>query len=364
LYAAKDLAPGDLIIAETAFSCVWTGEEACTKANKWSVRYPDELPTLLVGFWSSLVQEVGKNPIESQCFLDLHGAYDGAGLAVNEIDGSTVVDTYHIHDIMVRNAFDLVPFGRMSGTSGVFVRTSYINHSCLSISSRTFVGNLAMIHATKPIVQGEEITICYDEANVMQRPFKQRMRDMKMAWGFQCSCRLCAADASCPPAKHTERDELSKAAKAIIESSWAISDQLDRMERLARQIAATYDSELYLGLPLMACIPAHIFLVMQLFDPARATSKAMQSVINLLRACGYKVDEQNKHIDRVAPTINSFVSGELDIVRGPMIVQAVKAHRSGKTKTAEHLLAFVTSLEHICSGSDAATSKIRREYLV
>lgn len=362
LYAAKDLAPGDLILAETAFSCVWTGEEACKTANKWSVRHPDELPTLLVGLWTSLVQEVGDNPVESQRFLDLHGAYDGTRLAVNEIDGTPVVDTYQVHDIMVRNAFDLVALGPKSGSSGVFVRTSYINHSCLSNSSRIFVGDLAMVHATKPIAKGEEITICYDEASMMRKPFAQRMREMEMNWGFQCSCRLCVADAKCPPAKLAERDELSKTAMTISYSSWLVSDQTQRMEKLSRQIAATYDSELYSGLPLMATIPAHIFLVVNLFNPARVTSKGMQSVIDLLRACGYKVDEQNQVISQIAPTINSYASGELDIVVRPLIVQAVKAHRSGNTKTADHLLAFAASLERIGSGGDTETSKKRSEY--
>lgn len=370
LFAARDLAPGDLILAETAFACVWAGEEACIVTNKWSVRYPDELPSLLAGLWTSLVQKIGNNPVDGQRFLDLHGAYnsaDSVSKIVHETDDTSAVDTYQVHDIMIRNVFALVPAGppdpSKRGSSGVFVRSSYINHACLPNSDRMVVGDFTMVHATKPIAKGEEITVCYDGPKLLQEPFEKRMRDMQMDWQFQCSCRLCLAQARCSPAEHSKRDELAKVAKEIMHAPWSVPNSYQRMEQLAREIAATYDADLYSGLPLMATIPAHVFFFVHT-RAANDSFKTMRSAIGLLRACGYQVDLQNNEICHVAPTANSFIWNEPDVVRKPLIDQALKAHIAGNTKTAKHLLDFASTLERICSGGDVETSKTRNEYSV
>jgi tetratricopeptide (TPR) repeat protein len=216
LYAVKDLAPGDLILAETAFSCVMAGDE--TTANMWSVRRPDEIGRLTVGLWSSLGQGVGNNPIDAQRFLDLHGASGGVEATVSEIDDTSVVDTFLVHDIMARHAFPLVDVGSYKSEKrdglAIFVRASYINHACIPNSVRISVGDLVMIHAAKD----EEITLCYAESKAVEMPFKERLRDMQMGWGYQCPCRLCVAEAKCSPANHAKREELVKATLAITDA--------------------------------------------------------------------------------------------------------------------------------------------------
>lgn len=136
------------------------------------------------------------------------------------------------------------------------------------------------------------------------------------------------------------------------------------MEEFARDIAATYDDELYSDLPRLATVPAHVFLVVGHASAADNTLKATQSVIDLLRACGYQVEEQNNEIRRIAPTANSYAWDEIEVVQQPLMYHTLKAHLSGDTETAEHLCAFVSSLERMCSGDDTKTSKIRSEYLI
>lgn len=365
LYATKDLAPGDLILAETAFACTWADEEACIVANKWSVRHPNEFPSLFVGLWTSLVQKISNNPVDGQRFLDLHGAYnstDSASNIVIEVDDTPVVDTYQVHDIMIRNVFQLVPAGPSDpaekGNSGIFVRTSYINHSCLLNSNRLMIGDFVMIHATKPIAKGEEITTCYDGAKVTLLPFKKRMHEMQMDWHFQCTCPLCLAERRCPSLELAKRDELAEAAQSILREQSSIPNLKQRMERLAREIAATYDNELYPDLPLMATIPVHVYLVMHCKTPAGDRSKSAKCVVELLRACGYRVDVHNNQIWHVAPTANSFAWGEIDIVREPLLHQAIRAFLTGNIETANHLFAFAVSLERICLGGNAETMKM------
>jgi hypothetical protein len=136
------------------------------------------------------------------------------------------------------------------------------------------------------------------------------------------------------------------------------------MEQLAREIAATYDDELYSDLPRMATIPVHVFLVMYCTATTDDASKATKYVIDLLRACGYKVDVQDNKICHVAPTMNSFAWAQLDVVRQPLMDRAIEAYFSRDMKTAKHLFAFAASLERICLGGDAETAKMRSKYSI
>lgn len=321
-----------------------------------------------MGLWSSLVQKVVDNPIDAQRFLSLHGASDGVEPIISEIDDTSVVDTFQVHDIMARHAFPLIDEGPYKSEQrdgvAVFVRASYIKHACIPNSIRISVDDFTMVHAIKPIAKGEELTFCYGEGKAIEKPFKERVRDMQMGWGYQCRCRLCVAEAKCSPENHAKRDELVKAALAIVHARLLTPNAILRMEQLARDIAATYDDKLYSGLPQLATIPAHAFLVVRYTSSAENIPKATESVVNFLRACGYRVDEQNNEIRHVAPTANSFAWGETDCVRQPLMHYAIKAHVSGDTQTAEHLYAFVSSLERVCSGGDTCTSKIRREYSI
>jgi hypothetical protein len=221
-----------------------------------------------------------------------------------------------------------------------------------------------MVHATKPIAEGEEITICYDGAKVADLPFKDRMRDMQMDWQFQCTCQLCLAERRCPSSELTKRDKLTKAVQSILSTQSSTPNLMQRMEQLAREIAATYDDELYSDLPRMATIPVHVFLVMYCTATTDDASKATKYVIDLLRACGYKVDVQDNKICHVAPTMNSFAWAQLDVVRQPLMDRAIEAYFSRDMKTAKHLFAFAASLERICLGGDAETAKMRSKYSI
>jgi hypothetical protein len=160
LFATKDLRPGDLILAETAFASGWYDEETHVVAGKYNVRLPEEnvVKLGLIGLWKVVLQKVGNNGELGRHLLDLHGDLNVLGNDVAEIDGVSVVDTYQVHDIVARNAFQLGgPEERESFCSGVYIRSSYINHSCVPNASRDTVGDLLLVHAIKSIAKGEEV---------------------------------------------------------------------------------------------------------------------------------------------------------------------------------------------------------------
>ena len=70
---------------------------------------------------------------------------------------------------------------------GLWILPSFINHSCHPNARRTHVGDHAIVHASRDIKAGEEITFPYFDVLV---PVSKR-REASRAWGFECSCDRC-----------------------------------------------------------------------------------------------------------------------------------------------------------------------------
>ncbi|PVH33186.1 hypothetical protein PAHAL_9G590000 [Panicum hallii] len=70
---------------------------------------------------------------------------------------------------------------------GLWILPSFINHSCHPNARRTHVGDHAIVHASRDIKAGEEITFPYFDVLV---PVSKR-REASRAWGFECKCDRC-----------------------------------------------------------------------------------------------------------------------------------------------------------------------------
>jgi len=70
---------------------------------------------------------------------------------------------------------------------GLWILPSFINHSCHPNARRTHVGDHAIVHASRDIKAGEEITFPYFDVLV---PVSKR-REASRAWGFECRCDRC-----------------------------------------------------------------------------------------------------------------------------------------------------------------------------
>ncbi|KAI9869147.1 MAG: hypothetical protein M1813_002971 [Trichoglossum hirsutum] len=109
---------------------------------------------------------------EQRAFLSLHNNFRGTN---NPFTG-----------IIRTNALPLGP-GALDG--GIFLEISRINHACLPNSQNTWNSTREQetIHAVRDIAKGEEITIMYAGG-----PFESRQRDLKDAFGIDCTCHLCS----------------------------------------------------------------------------------------------------------------------------------------------------------------------------
>ncbi|KAL6648734.1 hypothetical protein ACP70R_012958 [Stipagrostis hirtigluma subsp. patula] len=74
---------------------------------------------------------------------------------------------------------------------GLWVLPSFINHSCHPNARRTHVGDHAIVHSSRDIKAGEEITFAYFDVLV---PVSKR-REAAKAWGFECRCDRCRFEA-------------------------------------------------------------------------------------------------------------------------------------------------------------------------
>lgn len=74
---------------------------------------------------------------------------------------------------------------------GLWVLPSFINHSCHPNARRTHIGDHAIVHASRDIKAGEEITFPYFDVLV---PVSKR-REASRAWGFECNCDRCRFEA-------------------------------------------------------------------------------------------------------------------------------------------------------------------------
>lgn len=160
LFATSNLQPSDLILAETAFASVWDRERNHVMAMKWDARFPKLFSEQEVGLWKVVLEKVRNNPVVGRSLVELDGDHNVLGSHVAEVDGMQVVDAYQVHDIVTRNTLRLGGIlGSKRRGSGIFIRSSYVNHSSDPNAVRTIIGDLVLVHATKAVAEGEEICL-------------------------------------------------------------------------------------------------------------------------------------------------------------------------------------------------------------
>ncbi|KAF8399507.1 hypothetical protein HHK36_015374 [Tetracentron sinense] len=70
---------------------------------------------------------------------------------------------------------------------GLWILASFINHSCNPNARRLHIGDHVVIHASRDVKAGEEITFAYFDVLL---PLNKR-QEMSKTWGFNCNCKRC-----------------------------------------------------------------------------------------------------------------------------------------------------------------------------
>ncbi|KAF6148179.1 hypothetical protein GIB67_011954 [Kingdonia uniflora] len=111
------------------------------------------------------------------------------GLTVTEkIEMDKILDILDVNSL-TEDAISAKVLGKNSDYYGVglWVLASFINHSCNPNARRLHVGDHVIVHTSRDVKAGEEITFAYFD---VLSPLKKR-RELSKEWGFPCNCQRC-----------------------------------------------------------------------------------------------------------------------------------------------------------------------------
>ncbi|XP_031287962.1 uncharacterized protein LOC116146683 isoform X1 [Pistacia vera] len=108
--------------------------------------------------------------------------------STQEIDMGRILSILDVNSL-VENAVSAKVLGKNRGLYGVglWILASFINHSCSGNARRTHVGDNIIVHVSRDVKAGEEITFAYFDTLV---PLEKR-KEMSQSWGFNCCCKRC-----------------------------------------------------------------------------------------------------------------------------------------------------------------------------
>ncbi|XP_031475102.1 methyltransferase FGSG_00040 [Nymphaea colorata] len=104
---------------------------------------------------------------------------------------------------------------------GLWILASFINHSCNPNARRLHVGDRILVHSSKDLRKGEEITFSYFDTFL---PLKKR-QELGKNWGFLCKCERCKVE-------EIHRQDL----EAIEKEMECASDLTDMVVRLEDEV--------------------------------------------------------------------------------------------------------------------------------
>ncbi|XP_010499000.1 PREDICTED: uncharacterized protein LOC104776604 [Camelina sativa] len=115
-------------------------------------------------------------------------AVETCGDSKQSLDSEKLLSILDVN-AMVEDAISAKVMGKNKEYYGVGIWTlpSFINHSCLPNARRVHVGDYAIVHASRDIKAGEEISFAYFD---VLSPLEKR-KEMAESWGFSCGCSRC-----------------------------------------------------------------------------------------------------------------------------------------------------------------------------
>lgn len=172
--------------------------------------------------------------------------------------------------------------------NGFWIHTSYINHSCLPNSVRTFLGDMLFLRATRDIAVGEEITAQYVTPELT---YDDRQSKYKSTWNFECDCDMCEVDRKTGAKIERDRmqlfEELKGAAQKLGEKPTFTA--LKKFAKRLRDLEALYSADAYAELPKLCLVHPTLFLT-EAWRGLNNTDKTIEYATRLLRYFGVKAE--------------------------------------------------------------------------
>ena len=230
LFVTKDVEPGELLLVEKAFSAAFAKQGECkdgpekldkaagggatpqSEANKKKAR--DQRKAFNFRLEAKIFTKVHSNSSLQPAFLDLY-----PGLTITkegEMPESLceAVRTRLRHNglwfqplyIPSASYTSLLPTKPLS--RGIWINSSYMNHTCNPNVRRSFIGDLMIVRAQTQIPRDTEIRVDYVSC---LWPASQRRQILLSRYGFDCDCERCVSEATTPPRSVEARREFCNA---------------------------------------------------------------------------------------------------------------------------------------------------------
>ncbi|EHL00540.1 putative SET domain-containing protein 5 [Glarea lozoyensis 74030] len=115
---------------------------------------------------------------------------------------------------------------KMHHSTGIWLKASKVNHSCMANCKRSFIGDLQIIRATQDILANTELFFWYREPTCDYADMKKEMQH----WGFECTCNIC------DESKNLVKDISRKRKTLLIGLQRSIKQKHVSIERVERQL--------------------------------------------------------------------------------------------------------------------------------
>ena len=293
LFATRDLKVGEVVFVE--------------KATLMPNQY--EPVRASAALYAMMVRQLCENPSLAAEVMELYPGqevgYGRSGREGEMVDGVPVVDVFLVEGIRTKNCFSaprstvedttwrgqVESAGRMA--KGLWVRASYLNHSCVANTMRSFVGDMLVGRATRDIKEGEELFQQYVPVKPLVDVRNEQFRE---GWGFECGCVLCKGERRSSEGMLAKRKEALAAVEKLCNKKLPgreiLPDATIRsVDRMAKQLEEMHEAEVYRGLPRLTLIYPCTWLV-NAHRGRKNHTKVVKYAKKVLRNFGFKVPEE------------------------------------------------------------------------
>ncbi|KAJ3157087.1 hypothetical protein HDU89_002497 [Geranomyces variabilis] len=248
----------------------------------------------------ALIDKVQHNAGQAEAYFDLFDGNRFGDKHITVIDERVVVDTFQVQGIAELNAFGTAKTDEeesTSGSTGIWLRASRANHSCLANAHWAFIGDFMLVRANVDIKAGEQGFLSY---GTLLKSVAGR-RKFHDHYGFRCRCLLCQAESKVPAQISDKRARLAREAVAFSKehprtlksaahpTSTAL---LKEATRLQQELERTYDDKLFARLPRFDCVTIDFWICQS--GCGIGANVSSRNAMRVLRDLGFFFDQHGK----------------------------------------------------------------------
>lgn len=299
LFATMDVKAGDLLLCEKALEVAFKSDNMTDIVTIINLNTNRGSMGPHATLMSRVISKAHHNPNYAARLLDLYDQGYTPKCAARQVDDRTVIDSFQVQSIIECNCFGCEDSKAVhhskhdtpSGSVGIWVTASYINHDCIGNARRSFIGDMMIVRAVRDVVRDEEITMPYISYGASPSEHRKRLQ---RTWGFKCECLLCLAESGVAQPQRRDRQKLTELIGKFLvtrqqsETYHPDKATIRRAEELFTKLEGSYDKSVFGDLPRLGLVELNLWLCQAYAAPATAP-QLLKAAIQLLRNAGFHV---------------------------------------------------------------------------